>query len=387
VVTISGTPTSTLPAPLFPYTIQTVGNACVKANAAGSIRVNPYPVPNFTIDKPSYCIPNAIVGFINGSTMPDGSGMTYIWNFGDGPGTSTAVNPSHWYTSQGPFNVTLTVKSTTALTPSGVGCAKSVIIPINNIHPQPKADFSFNKPSVCVGDDVTLTDHSDGKDGVINQWVWDMGDASIYNTSTVTHTYADTITFTVKLYTVNTIGCNSDTVSKLFTVYPYPHVNAGPDRVILEGGQITLESVTFANDAQYLWTPSLYLIDNKVARPKVNRPLTDMTYTLTVTARGGCSASDNVFVKLLKFPVIPNTFTPNNDGINDTWRIDYLNTYPDNRVQVFTRSGQLVFESRGYNTPWDGTLKGKPLPFDTYYYIIEPGNGRDPITGYVTILK
>lgn len=112
-----------------------------------------------------------------------------------------------------------------------------------------------------------------------------------------------------------------------------------------------------------------------------------MTYTLTVTARGGCSRSDDVFVKLLKFPKIPNTFTPNNDGINDTWRIDYLNTYPDNRVQVFTRTGQLVFESRGYNTPWDGTIKGKPLPFDTYYYIIEPGNGRDPLTGYVTIIK
>ena len=112
-----------------------------------------------------------------------------------------------------------------------------------------------------------------------------------------------------------------------------------------------------------------------------------MTYRLTVTARGGCSLSDDVFVKLLKFPIIPNTFTPNNDGINDTWRIDYLNTYPNNVVQVFTRTGQLVFESRGYNTPWDGTIKGKPLPFDTYYYIIEPGNGRDPLTGYVTILK
>jgi len=112
-----------------------------------------------------------------------------------------------------------------------------------------------------------------------------------------------------------------------------------------------------------------------------------MTYTLTVTARGGCPTSDDVFVKLLKFPVIPNTFTPNGDNNHDKWVIDYLNTYPDNRVQVFTRTGQVVFESRGYNTPWDGTIKGKPLPFDTYYYIIEPGNGRDPITGYVTILR
>ena len=164
-------------------------------------------------------------------------------------------------------------------------------------------------------------------------------------------------------------------------------MNAGPDRSILEGGQITLSPVVYGNDLQFLWTPNLYLVDNRVEKVKINRTLTDMTYTLRVTARGGCSLSDDVFIKLLKFPVIPNTFTPNNDGINDTWRIDHLNTYPNNRVQVFTRTGQLVFESRGYNTPWDGTIKGKPLPFDTYYYIIEPGNGRDPLTGYVTILK
>lgn len=392
IVTISGIPTTTLPTPLFSYSIVTTGNTCLVANASGTIKVNPYPVPMFAVDKPSYCIPNAVVKFNNSSTVADGSSMTYSWDFGEplsAPNnTSTSPSPTHWYSGIGPFDVTLSVRSGVALTPSGFGCVHDTIIKVTNIHPQPKADFSINKPSVCIGDDVTFTDLSDGKDGTINQWNWDLGDGSIRNTNTVTYTYTDTITFNVILYTINTPhGCNSDTITKQFTVYPYPHVNAGPDRKILEGGQITLESVTFANDPQYLWTPNLYLVNNKVARPVVIKPLTDMTYTLTVTARGGCARSDDVFVKLLKFPVIPNTFTPNNDGKNDTWRIDYLNTYLNNRVQVFTRTGQLVFESRGYNTPWDGTLKGKPLPFDTYYYIIEPGNGRDPITGYVTIIK
>ena len=309
--------------------------------------------------------------------------FSYLWAFSDpsDPTPSTLKDPLHKYTALGPYSVKLKVTTKD-------GCVDSLTQSLKTIYPQPKADFSINKPSICIKDDVTLTDLSDGKDGTINQWNWDMGDGSIRTTNTVTYTYNDTITFNIKFYTINTPhGCNSDTITRQFTVYPYPHVNAGPDRRVLEGGQITLQSVTFANDPQYLWTPNLYLVNNKVARPIVNKPLTDMTYTLTVTARGGCSLSDDVFVELLKFPVIPNTFTPNNDGTNDTWRIDYLNTYPNNRVQVFTRTGQLVFESRGYNTPWDGTIKGKPLPFDTYYYIIEPGNGRDPITGYVTIIK
>ncbi|MBK6635061.1 MAG: gliding motility-associated C-terminal domain-containing protein [Chitinophagaceae bacterium] len=389
-LTISGTPNSTAGGPAFAYSIITTGNSCITAAAAGTIDVNPYPVPNFAVDKPSYCIPNAIVSFINGSTMPDGSGMTYLWNFGEtlSPNnTSTSVNPSHWYSGTGPFDVTLTVSSLAILNGGAVGCTHDTIIQVNTIHPQPKADFTYNKPSVCIGDNVTITDNTDGKDGIVNQWHWDMGDGAIRTTNPVTYTYFDTITYNITMYSINSHGCNSDTITKTFTVYPYPHVNAGPDRFVLEGGSIQLETITFANDAQYNWTPNLYLSDNHVARPRVIDPKTDMTYRLTVTGRGGCTTSDDVFVKLLKFPVIPNTFTPNGDAINDTWRIDFLNTYPNNRVQVFTRTGKLVFESRGYNTPWDGTIKGKPLPFDTYYYIIEPGNGRDPITGYVTIIK
>jgi len=389
-LTISGTPNSTVGGPAFAYSIVTTGNSCITAAASGTIDVNPYPVPNFAVDKPSYCIPNAIVSFINGSTMPDGSGMTYLWNF-DEPlsptNTSTSVNPTHWYSGTGPYDVSLTVSSLAILNGGAVGCTHDTIIQINTIHPQPKADFTYNKPSVCIGDNVTITDNTDGKDGIVNQWNWNMGDGAIRTTNPVTYTYFDTITYNITMYSINNHGCNSDTITKTFTVYPYPHVNAGPDRFVLEGGSIQLETITFANDAQYTWTPNLYLSDNRVPRPRVIDPKTDMTYRLTVSARGGCALSDDVFVKLLKFPVIPNTFTPNGDAINDTWRIDFLNTYPNNRVQVFTRTGKLVFESRGYNTPWDGTIKGKPLPFDTYYYIIEPGNGRDPITGYVTIIK
>ncbi|HMX37681.1 MAG TPA: gliding motility-associated C-terminal domain-containing protein, partial [Ferruginibacter sp.] len=340
-----------------------------------------FPAPDFSFTN-SVCLPNAIVQFQNLSGIANGTPLTYSWNFGDGSPLSSALNPTHQYYFATPFNVSLTATS-------NAGCVTTKTIPMNNIHPQPKADFSFSNPNgVCIGDAVTLTDLSDGKDGIITQWHWDLGDGSgIYTTNPINYTYTTAKTYTITFYSVNSIGCNSDTITKSFTVHPYPVVDAGPDRYILEGGQITLQPVVTGNDLQYVWTPNQYLIDNKVANVKVNKPLTDMTYTLTVTARGGCAASDKMFVKLLKFPKIPNTFTPNNDGINDVWSIDYLNTYPDNRVQVFNRAGQLVFESRGYNTPWDGTIKGKPLPFDTYYYIIEPGNGRDPLTGYVTIVK
>jgi gliding motility-associated-like protein len=186
---------------------------------------------------------------------------------------------------------------------------------------------------------------------------------------------------------MNSHGCYSDTLTKAITAYPYPVANAGPDRVVLEGGLITIQSASTGASLQYLWTPALYLNDRYIANPKCVDPKNDITYTLMVTSPGGCTVTDQMFVKVLKIPRIPNTFTPNNDGVNDLWTIQYLEDYPHNHIQVFTRAGQLVYEHRGFYHAWDGKYKGKELPFDTYYYILEPGSSREPMTGYVTIIK
>lgn len=368
------------------YTVSltvTTSNGCVSTPKTKTIVIKPEPHPAFGFPA-SACLPNAVISFTNSSSIVDGTALTYLWNFGDpGSGTansSVAVAPSHTYTAVGPFAVNLQATSV-------AGCVNDTTISVNVIHPQPKAAFTINKPSVCIGDAVSFTDNSDGKDGTVNQWFWNFGDGSTSNTQNPSHLYGTVNNFTVSLYIINSIGCNSDTLSKNFDVYPYPVISAGPDRVVLEGGSITLEATATGNDLQYLWTPADHLNNNQVLKPTVSNIPNDMTYTLQVTARGNCATTDEVFIKLLLAPKIPNTFTPNNDGINDLWLIDYLDTYPGNRVQVFTRTGQLVFESIGYAKPWNGTMSGKPLPFDTYYYIIEPGNGRKPITGYVTLVK
>lgn len=189
------------------------------------------------------------------------------------------------------------------------------------------------------------------------------------------------------LITTNGSSCVTAHTSFKLTVHAYPAANAGPDKIVLEGGSVELEATGNATDLSYAWTPPEYLTNDKILRPRVISPANDITYRLTVTGPGGCQTNDQVFVKLLRIPPIPNTFSPNGDGINDQWKIDFLNDYPGSRVQVFTRAGKLVFSSKGYNIKWDGTLNGKPLPLDTYYYIIEIGSGRDPVTGYVTILK
>lgn len=362
----------------------TTDDGCSSLVRIKNVLVSPEPIANFSFTDTS-CLPNAVIQFNNLTTISDGTlnSLRYLWNF-DHPASgtlniSTAVNPSHLYYDEGPFDVKLTVVSS-------FGCTDDTTIQVNTIHPQPIAAFDFGKPSVCIGDQVSFNDLSNPQDGTALQWSWNFGDNSLAYAQNPTHTYADTGTYQVEFYMTNSFGCESDTISKPFSVYPYPIVNAGPDTEALEGSNTVLQATASGNDLQYVWTPATYLNSSSIIRP-TSTPVNDITYTLTVTGRGGCPAVDQVKVVVLKTPMIPNTFSPNGDGINDTWVIRYLKTYPKARVQVFSRTGQLMFESTGYTTPWNGTLNGKPLPMDTYYYIIEPESGRDPVTGYVTIIK
>ncbi len=180
-------------------------------------------------------------------------------------------------------------------------------------------------------------------------------------------------------------GC-ADTVSKQITVYPTPKVVAGKNVLLLEGASATLNPTVTGNNLTYKWTPSLGLSADNILNP-VAKPLVNTTYTLTVTSVNGCTDADQLNVTVLKAPVIPNTFTPNNDGINDTWNIKYLDSYPDVIVEIFSRYGEELYYSKGYSIPWDGRYKGTNLPVGTYYYIITPGNGRSKTAGPITIIR
>lgn len=180
-------------------------------------------------------------------------------------------------------------------------------------------------------------------------------------------------------------GCVNEK-DQTVTVFPQPTVNAGPDRFVLEGGNASLLATASGSNLSYAWTPTTYLNNPAILQPTTT-PLNDIIYTIQVTSSDGCTASDQVSVSFLKSPKIPNVFTPNGDGINDKWEISYLDSYPGATVQIYNRYGQEVFQSVGYTKAWDGTMNGKPLPAGTYYYIINPKNGRAQMSGFVDIVR
>jgi gliding motility-associated-like protein len=93
---------------------------------------------------------------------------------------------------------------------------------------------------------------------------------------------------------------------------------------------------------------------------------------------------------------IPNSFTPDGNGKNDYWVIGIKNSdddddvlrYEDTSIKVYDRRGHLVFETVGFDTPWDGRSKtGEKLPVDSYFYTIEVKSFKVSYKGVVTILR
>jgi gliding motility-associated-like protein len=126
-------------------------------------------------------------------------------------------------------------------------------------------------------------------------------------------------------------------------------------------------------------------------------------YEVIVTDIQGCTTEGKFKLKAMNSSClgIPTAFTPNYDFANDTWEINYINEdggeanfhdiYPDGVIEVYDRLGSLVYRcTGGCAEPWNGDdLKGRPLPVDSYYFIILLNNGKDTpaIKGIVTIIK
>jgi gliding motility-associated-like protein len=113
------------------------------------------------------------------------------------------------------------------------------------------------------------------------------------------------------------------------------------------------------------------------------------TYSVTVTDASGCISSESRTIgkQDVDCLFIPNTFSPNNDGTNDTWNIRNSKLYPGIEVTVFNKWGELVFGSTGYAAAWDGNYNGRALEASTYYYVVNLHNGDPVYKGFLVIVK
>ena len=110
-------------------------------------------------------------------------------------------------------------------------------------------------------------------------------------------------------------------------------------------------------------------------------------YTVLVTVANDCSTLHgpiNISEELGCIEM-PNTFTPNGDGIYDTWNLDF-SSYGSAQLSIFSKWGKIVAQFNDVMISWDGNYEGEALPAGTYYYILQLGNGVDQ-NGPITIVR
>jgi gliding motility-associated-like protein len=171
-------------------------------------------------------------------------------------------------------------------------------------------------------------------------------------------------------------------------VLELPLADAGADQFIFLNGSATLGGPGGPVGTLYSWTPDTLLSSASVANP-IASPLSTTWYVLSVVAPNGCSDTDSVLVTVVPNIDIPSGFTPNSDGRNDVWVIEFIELFPQCEVEVYNRWGEQLFRSVGYNTPWDGRYKDGQVPVGTYYYVIELNDPQfpDAFTGPLTVIR
>jgi gliding motility-associated-like protein len=251
---------------------------------------------------------------------------------------------------------------------------------------KPVAALSVDARNICQGVDTRFSDRSTDAGSTITGWAWTFGDGTVSTSRNPVKRYTLPGTYVVSLSATNAGGCVSDPVRDTVRVFLQPVVDAGPSFVVQQGTRVTFQPKVNDTTLRFTWSPAPDLSPASLLRASVTASQ-DQIYRLTAIGQNNCTASDTLTVRILKPVKVPNAFSPNGDGVHDTWNIEHISDYPGSSLQVFNRYGQLVYSIKGYSTPWDGRANGKDLPVGVYYYIIELRNGFSPLNGSITIIR
>jgi gliding motility-associated-like protein len=199
-----------------------------------------------------------------------------------------------------------------------------------------------------------------------------------------------------RLQVTDRLGCTVN--SPLYTVLDNPLSLPAPlydDQLVPRNTSVNLIIKNLTAGGTYQLHEDLnspVLTQSETGQFLVGPLAVDKTYYIRQVA--GTCASTFAMVKVKVYDdtrlTVPNAFSPNNDGINDTWIIKTEGIIREARVRIFNRYGQQVYNSFSISAPWDGRFNGTPLPVGTYYWTIEAVDLQGKqlrMAGPVTLLR
>lgn len=327
-------------------------------------------VPFVSLDPHAFC-DSGIVTFTDYTITNDGI-VSETLNFGDGTAPETHntgvadFNTDHFYNRPGTFLATLHVVTNS-------NCAESYTDTVR-IHQTPHPLISVAS-ALCTGL-IQFNGNTTVAPLEPVSWAWNFGNGETSKDQNPSSDFKPG-NYTVKLQTAIPFGC-TDTISQPLTVNPLPEIK-GPREISTPVGlPITIPFTYSDNVTTWVWTPTENLDCNNCANPVATLTF-KKEYYVTVTDANNCSATDSILIITIcndKNYFIPNTFSPNGDGVNDYFYPRGSNLYNIQSLRVFNRWGQVVFERKNFpandaTMGWDGKINGRPAPVDAYVYIAE----------------
>ncbi len=369
------------------YTVTISQGGCSSDPASFTLPpIGKTPVLNFSITPNNLCTSQQSFTITNNST----DFTTLNWDFGAGASIANT-------TANGPFTITYASfgdKKITLTATGDQGCT-AVFTQTFNVSPKPVLTQlnKINGP-YCIGDTIVMS--TTPQANTIYNWTGPNNFTSnqpsiripITGTS-VAGTYSLSITQGI---------CTSDPLSTTINAsdiaaVPKAAIDASPTIPIAASVPLTVSFTNLSNNADsYLWdfgdgtTSTLTNPQHQYTKKG------SFTVKLTATNKGACSNTVSLGKLVLRYDVtvfIPNTFTPNNDGVNDYFSVKITNL-KNYRIQIFNRYGQQLYEAKDILKRWDGLYNGNSVPVGTYYYVITATTLNDDAlkeAGYVTVIR
>ncbi|MFL5741519.1 MAG: PKD domain-containing protein [Flavisolibacter sp.] len=311
-------------------------------------------------------------GFVqfSDSTVYNDSVSVYNWNFGDGA-ISHLQNPVHRYTSPGIYDVLLNVQTQSACVDTfhlkePVKVAESPLISIGG------------DSVICVNELMQHVGVFDRPDTSVVKWAWQFPNGNIsIDQNPAKQQYTKAGNFVVHAIASNSSGCR-DTANKNILVNPLPVITMPSTMTMQAGFPVSIPATYSSNVVSYAWQPEATLSCSNCAQPQAS-PKFNTVYTVSVVDSNGCRNDAQVQVIVIcknANVFVPNTFSPNGDGVNDVFYVRGKGLDRVKSLRIFNRWGEVVYEQSNFpvNDPtygWDGKFKGnKPVP-DVYIYQVE----------------
>lgn len=323
----------------------TLGNC----TAYDTVEVSVQPLPQASFDSPQgQCLQANSFDFELTGNFSDNAQFT--WDFGQfaNPMESNAQSPQDVsFSNVGTHIITLQLEDW--------GCASPVYIDSVEIFPMPVARFEAENVEGCPPLNVTFTNLSSEFGNP--QYDWDMGDGFQMNGFIPVHAYDESGNFSVTMTVTTEQGCSSQyTAHSAVTVYPKPQAGFFVNPQVLTTAQ-PLANIVDQSSGAISWVYSLG-DGNTRYEPSFTYnyyEVGDYSLSQRVTNQYGCQ--DVAIYQLKVEPVmtffIPNAFTPDDNGTNEIYKCEGLNI-EDFRMEIYTRWGELVFESNDIDYGWNG---------------------------------